>query len=174
MGAISEDEWQRRATAAAIAAARKIANSGTMPTGVPVGKLSDSEWGWLFSAALFAWIAKRAEQAVAEGSDIEAKVRDGMTCVNSPWNAGAIAATLPELAATAKIDWAKPLAAWSKETMIEFLGTGYDLIWRANRARDLGGGVTQEKGPDRIARETNAGAGNPAVVADELNDIIPF
>src|SRR5262249_23731582 len=149
------------ATAAAIEAARKIANSGTMPTGTPVGKLSDSEWGWLFSAALFAWLSKRAEQAVAEGSDIEAKVREGMTCA---WNAGAIAAILPELAATAKIDWSKPLAAWPKETMIEFLGTGCELVWRAMRARDLGGGVTQEKGPDRIAREANAGAGNPMVV----------
>jgi hypothetical protein len=58
--------------------------------------------------------------------------------------------------------------------MIEFLGAGYELIWRARRARDLGGGVTQEKGADRIAREANAGAGNPLVVPSELNDDPPF
>ena len=170
--AATEDEWQRRATAAAIEAARQIAAGGTIPPGTPVGRLSDSEWGWLFAAALFAWITTRAQQAVAEGSDIEATIRNTRLDPD-PWDTGTVATILPELA-TLDIDWNKPLAAWPKEAMIAFLLHAFNFIRRAVAARDLGGGVTQEKGPDRIAREANAGAGNPLAVPSELNDPIPF
>jgi hypothetical protein len=165
-----ETEWQRKATSAAIEAARKIATGGTIPPGTPIGRLSDSEWGWLFAAMLFAWLSKRAEQATSEGRDVEAVIRESNT---DAWDAGAIVTVLPELAA-ASIDWTKPLDAWPKETMIGFLTTAFTLIRRAMAARDLGGGVTQEKGADRIAREANAAAGNPLVVPSEMNDPLPF
>jgi hypothetical protein len=57
-----DDEWQRRATAAAIGAARGLVRDGShIRSGTPVGRLGDTEWGWVFGAMLFAWIATRAE-----------------------------------------------------------------------------------------------------------------
>src|SRR6516165_5723116 len=42
-----DDEWQRRASAAAIRAARGLVRAGSyIPSGTPVGRLSDTEWGW--------------------------------------------------------------------------------------------------------------------------------
>jgi hypothetical protein len=41
-----EDQWQRDATAAAIAAARSVVQmDGPIPPGTPVGRLSDTELG---------------------------------------------------------------------------------------------------------------------------------
>ena len=62
-----DDEWQRRATAAAIEAARGVVKiDGAIPPGTPIGRLGNTEWGWLVAAILFGWISTRAEQAVAE------------------------------------------------------------------------------------------------------------
>src|SRR5262245_46600036 len=104
-----EDVWQRKATAAAITAARGvIKNGGPVPPGTPVGRLSDIEWGWIISAALFGWIRTRAEQATTEEIDTERCVR--MTGLDpNPWDAGAIAMILPELADQAQIDWSRSL-----------------------------------------------------------------
>ena len=69
---VIEDIWQRDATAAAIAGARGVVQmDGPIPPGTPIGRLSDTEWGWIIAAVLFAWIGKRAEQAVAEQLDSE-------------------------------------------------------------------------------------------------------
>ncbi len=166
-----EDRWQRYATAKAIEALRKIAVSGnTMPKETPVGRLSETEWGWLFSAALFAWLAARAEQATAEGRNVEATIKDG---VAEAWDAGAIGTILPDLANIA-IDWSLPLSAWPKETMIGFLGKAFDLMRVTMVARDLGGGVTRQSGIARIAREVNGAAGGPFAVGSEMDDEIPF
>src|SRR6516165_8444135 len=71
-----DDEWQRRATASAIGAARGLVRAGSyIPSGTPVGRLGDTEWGWVFCAMLFAWIATRAEQAAAEQLDAEQTIR---------------------------------------------------------------------------------------------------
>src|SRR5262249_5492502 len=110
-----EDQWQRDATAAAIAAARGVVQmDGPIPPGTPVGRLSDTELGWIISGVLFAWIGKRAEQAAAEQLDTEQCVR--MTALDpQPWDAGAVAAILPQLAdaCSGKVDWSKPLAQWA-------------------------------------------------------------
>jgi hypothetical protein len=151
----SDDEWQRRATAAAIAAARAIVlgNKAVINQNTPIGRLSDTEWGWVTCAAIFAWISARAQQATAEGLDIERTIR--MTGLDpDPWDAGAVATILPELADTAGIDWSKPLLEWPKETMLNFLTTALGLIRKATIGRDLGGGA--------ITRRTEA-----------LNDDIP-
>jgi len=66
MDSAIEDAWLRKATAAAITAARKITEGGTVDPAVPVGRLSDVEWAWIFSGSLFAWIVVRSEQAVAD------------------------------------------------------------------------------------------------------------
>jgi hypothetical protein len=167
-----EDEWQRRATAAAIEAARAVVTlGGPIPPGTPVGRLSDGELGWILAAMLFAWISKRAEQAAAEQLDTEQTIR--LTALDpEPWDAGAVAAILPELAGTySGIDWSQPLTAWPRDTMIAFLLTAMRLIRKAMIARDLSDkGVTRQASASTIARQANAAAGGPLMTADEWND----
>jgi hypothetical protein len=143
MGELSkcEDEWQRRASAAAVAAARRVVKGDAIiPAITPVGRLSDVQWGWLVSAAIFAWIGVRAEQATAEGLDVEQTIRAG--CAEA-WDGGAIATILPQLADTPGIEWTKPLAEWPRETMVRFLGASLSLAREAMAARDRGPGVTR-------------------------------
>jgi hypothetical protein len=167
-----EDEWQRRATAAAIEAARGVVKlDGPIPPGTPIGRLSDTEWGWILAAMLFAWISKRAEQAAAEQLDTEQTIR--LTGLGpEPWDAGAVVAILPELAAACGgIDWAQPLTAWARDAMVEFLLTAMRLIRKATIARDLSDkGVSHQSNASTIARQANAAAGGPLMTADEWND----
>jgi hypothetical protein len=168
-----EDQWQRDATAAAIAGARGVVQmDGPIPPGTPIGRLSDIEWGWLVAAVLFAWISKRAEQATSKGLDTEQTIR--LTALDpQPWDAGAVAATLPELADACAgiIDWSRPFTAWSRDQVVEFLLTAMRLIRKAQIARDFSTkGVTQRSRADVIARQTNAAAGGPLLAPDELND----
>jgi hypothetical protein len=169
-----EDEWQRRATAAAIEAARGVVKlDGPVAPNVPIGRLGDVEWGWVFAAMLFAWISKRAEQATSEQLDTEQAIR--LTALDpEPWDAGAVAAILPDLAdACSGVDWSQPLTAWPKDTMVEFLLTAMRLIRRAMIARDLSEkGVTRQSNTSTIARQANAAAGGPLMTPDELDDPI--
>ena len=91
-----------------------------------------------------------------------------------PWDAGAVAAILPELAdACAGIDWSKPLTAWPKDDVVEFLLKAMPLIRKAMTARDLSArGVTQQASATTIARGANAAAGGPLMTPDEFNDEI--
>ena len=165
--------WQRRATAAAIAAARKVVNvDGVIPPGTPIGRLGDTEWGWLVASVLFGWIATRAEQATAEQIDTELAIR--MTGLDpEPWDGGAVIAVLPELAETPGIDWSKPIGGWPRETMVEFLLTAMRLIRKAMIARDISDrGITRKSNADVIARQANAAAGGPLMTPDEINDEI--
>ena len=171
-----EDQWQRDATAAAIAGARGVVQmDGPIPPGTPIGRLSDTEWGWIVAAILFAWIGMRARQATAEQLDVEQTIR--MTALDpQPWDAGAAAAILPELAdaCSGKVDWSKPLAQWPREIIIEFLLTAMPLIRKATIARDLSDkGVSRKSNASVIARQVNAAAGGPLMTADELNDEVP-
>ena len=75
-----------------------------IPKAAPIGRLTDIELGWLIAAGLFAWIRTRAEQATAEGWDTEQTLRT--TALDpEPWDAGAVAYVLPELAKLQDIDW---------------------------------------------------------------------
>jgi hypothetical protein len=136
----NENEWLDKATAAAIAAVRKIAlNSSGLPPMTPVGRLTDLQWGWLVTAAIFGWIQTRCEQAIAEGLDQEKAVRlTGFT--PSPCDVAVVTSILPALADGAGIDWALPLEAWSKDTMTNFLLMAWRLIGAAEIARDHGAG----------------------------------
>jgi hypothetical protein len=167
-----EDQWQRDATAAAIAAARGVVQmDGPIPPGTPIGRLSDTEWGWILAAMLFAWIGKRAQQAASEQLDTEQLIR--MTALDpQPWDAGAVAAILPELAdACAALDWSKPLAGWSRENITEFLLKAMPLIRKAMIARDLSEkGISRKSNASTIARQANAAAGGPLLTPDEFND----
>jgi hypothetical protein len=169
-----EDQWQRDATAAAIARARGVVQMNCpIPPGTPIGRLSDTEWGWVLTAMLFAWISKRAEQATVEQLDVEQTIR--LTALDpQPWDAGAVAAILPELAdACSELDWAKPLTAWPKDDIIGFLLKAMPLIRKAMIARDLSDkGVSRQSSAATIARQANAAAGGPLMTPGELDDPI--
>jgi hypothetical protein len=172
---VLEDQWQREATAAAIAGARGVVQmDGPIPPGTPIGRLSDGEWGWVVAAILFAWIGKRAEQAAAENLDAERTIR--MIALDPPaWDAGAAAAILPELvdACAGVVDWSKPLGEWPRETIIEFLLKAMPLIRKAMIARDMSeSGITRKSSASMIARQANAAAGGPLMTPDEFNDEI--
>jgi hypothetical protein len=169
-----EDSWQRQATAAAITGARGVVRmDGPIPPGTPIGRLSDTEWGWMVSAILFAWISMRAQQAATESLDTERIIR--MTALDpQPWDAGAVAAILPELAdACSDVDWSAPLTQWPREVMIEFLLKAMPLIRKAMIARDLSEScITRKSSAGVIARQANAAAGGPLMIPDELDDEI--
>jgi hypothetical protein len=169
-----EDQWQRDATSAAIAGARGVVQmGGPIPPGTPIGRLSETEWGWVVAAVLFGWIGTRARQAVAENLDSERTIR--MTALDpSAWDAGAVEAILPDLAdACADLDWSKPLTEWSRENIVEFLLKAMPLIRKAMIARDLSEkGVTRKSSAEMIARQANAAAGGPLMTPDEFNDEI--
>jgi hypothetical protein len=159
-----EDDWQQRATAAAVAAARNVVlgDDAAISKNTPIGRLGDVEWGWIVASILFAWISTRAEQAATEELDTEQAIR--LTGLDpNPWDAGAIAAILPELSQCRGVDWSKPLNDWSRETMIEFLLEALRLVRRGMIARDLGGGITRKSTP---GRRTNA--------AGESDDALPL
>jgi hypothetical protein len=164
------DAWTRQAFDACEAAAKDlIGNEGPIRPGVPIGRLTKSEWGWFVSTVLWAWISTRAEQAATEGWNSERAI--GSAGLDpDPRMAGAVAAILPNLAE------ACPELDWSKEDIVEFLGAAFELINEALRARDaiedrVLGTVAN---PDVIARKINAAAGNSLMTKDELNDSVPF
>ena len=145
-----EDAWQREATRVAIERARAVINGGTMPPMTPIGRLSDVEWGWIVAAVLFGWIDTRARQAANNGVGVNKSIRD--TGIDpDPWDAGAIAAILPELARP-EIDWSKPLAEFTRDEMIAFLGDAYNLIGKAMLARDKGEKLVTRRLPLDTAR----------------------
>jgi hypothetical protein len=172
----TDDEWQRRSTAAAIAAARDmITKDDVIRLSSAVGRLTDAEWGWIVAAVLFGWIKTRAEQATSEG--IEKAIRF-TGAEHEPWDIGAIASILPELAAQAPVNWSVPVGAWSKDDMLAMLNTAFRLMRRAMAARDFGEKAPASEDPGVVAnvlsREANAGVNNPLMTPKELNDAIPF
>jgi hypothetical protein len=162
-----DDVWQRRATAAAIFAVREVINGGAIPPTTSIARLSDVEIGWMFAAALFAWIRTRAEQATAEGWDTELALR--LTSQSpQPWDAGAVAHILPELGALPDVDWSKPVSAWPKDVMVRFLLAALKLIDGAMVARDVGGAVALNSKPlAEMQREASAVAGGALVAPNE-------
>jgi hypothetical protein len=139
MGELSkrEDEWQAKATAAAVAGARKIATHAAPLMNTPVGRISDREWGMIVTAVIFAWIETRMQQAVAEGRNGEEAVRTtGLS--PDPCDTAVVRSILPELADTADIDWQLPLMGWSQDQMINFLLLAWRLMSAAEHARDHG------------------------------------
>ena len=168
---VLEDQWQRDATAATITAARGvIRDGGPIPPGTPIGRLSDVEWGWILTAMLFAWIGKRAEQAAAEDLDTERTIRI-VALDPQPWDAGAVAAILPDLADACAdiVDWSKPLAEWPRDFVIEFLLKAMPLIRKPMISRDMSDkGITRKSSAATIAREVNAAAGGPLMTAQPI------
>jgi hypothetical protein len=130
-----EAEWQRRATAAAIKAARDVVLGGRFPPDAPVGGLCDIQWGWVVAAILFGWMSMKAEQAVTEEIDTELVLR--MTGLDpDPMDAGVITAILPKLADVPGIDWSKPIGDWQRNEMVAFLLAALQLARCGEIARD--------------------------------------
>src|SRR5262249_61448253 len=107
----------------------------------------------------------------SEQLDVEQTIRM-VALAPQPWDAGAVAAILPDLAdACAELDWSKPLAKWSREDLVEFLLKAMPLIRKAMIARDLSDkGITRQSSASTIARQANAAAGGPLMTADEFKD----
>jgi hypothetical protein len=146
MGEISkrEDEWQRKATSAAIAEARKIVLGNGRLMNTPVGRLSDVHWGWIIAGALFGWITTRCQQAIIEGLDQEEAVRSLEGAASSS-EVAAVRAILPALAEQADINWSQPVSAWSNETMAGFVLLVWQLLEQAELARDRrAGGILRK------------------------------
>jgi hypothetical protein len=149
MGEITrrENEWQDKATARAIGEARKIAQGSSLKlANTPVGRLSEQEWGWVLTAAIFGWISTRCEQAIAEGIDQEEAVRM-IELSPSPGDLAMIRSILPTLATQVKIDWARPLKDWSKDEITNFLLQAWLLANNADRVLEHGAGskILQKK-----------------------------
>jgi hypothetical protein len=139
-----EDQWLRRATDAAIAGARKIALE-TVPVDVPVGRLTDAQWGWIISAAIFGWCRTKVEQGIEEGLDGEQTLLE--TGVSpSPCDDAVVHSILPALADCGGIDWSLPLAAWPKGQIVNFLLMVWQLIAKAEavRGQAMGGILKSE------------------------------
>jgi hypothetical protein len=149
MASAIEDCWQRQAMSVAIEKGRAVVSGGAVPPMTPIGRLSKTEWGWIVASVLFGWIGERATQATANGFEAEKHIRNTGIEPN-PWDAGAIAAVLPELA-NAPVDWNASLADLSRDEMIVFLGAAYTLIDKAMQARELGKHVITRKSPDGTA-----------------------
>jgi hypothetical protein len=139
-----ENEWLDKATAAAVAGARKIALGSGPLMNTPTGRLSDHHWGMIVAAVIFGWIEARVQQAIAEGRDSEEMVR--LTGLEpSPCDSAVVRSILPALADQAGIDWTQPLAAWSSDTMTGFLLLAWHLLGEAETARDHGPGKILKK-----------------------------
>jgi hypothetical protein len=143
-----ENEWLDKATAAAVASAKKAVSAIKGPGGIvgtkQVGALSDLDWGIIATAVIFGWIQVRVQQGIAEGISQEEAVRStGLS--PSPCDVAVIASVLPTLADTAGIDWRLPLQAWSKDVMTDFLLLAWQLITKAEAARDHGPGAVLQK-----------------------------
>jgi hypothetical protein len=142
-----ENAWDDRATASAIAGARKVVTGSNPLMNTPVGRLSDPQWSWIVTGAIFGWIRTRVEQAIAEGIDQEQAVRlTGLT--PSPCDVACVTSIMPALAEKAQIDWSQPLSAWPKDTMASFLLLAWQLIGNAEIARDQGPGKILNKSKD--------------------------
>jgi len=139
-----ENDWLDKASAAAIAGARKIALGNSAPMNTPVRRLSDHEWSMIVTAVIFGWIEVRVQQAISEGLDQEQTVR--MTNLSpDPCEVAVVTSILPTLADTAGIDWSLPLTAWTGQTMTNFLMLAWQLVRDAEHARDHGPGKVLNK-----------------------------
>ena len=160
-----EDAWQREATRVAVEKARAVVSGGALPPMTPVGRLSDSEWGWIVAAVLFGWITTRSRQATSNGVGPDKYLYVNEMLNPDPWDAGAIEAILPELG-NCEADWSKSLSQFSRDEMIAFLGDAYNLIGKAMLARDKGEKLVTRKGPP--------GAAEPTEEQADWNDPVPF
>ena len=164
-----QDEWLRRAYAAAVAAAKDFVSSpGPIHSGAAIGRLGNSEWGWIASAIIWGWVATRSEQAAAEGWSLERLPEDRAQAVPVGHRGGHRDLAEARRGLSGDFDWSQPASAWSKEELAKFLLTAFALIQRATIARDVVENQIEPTSADVTARQINAAAGNPRMTAAEL------
>ena len=172
------DTWLRRATAASIARAKDlVAPQGPIRSTTPVGKLSDSEWGWIASTVVWRWISIERPSKRQAKDLIPSAQLGSPSSIPDPWDVGAIRAILPELAKScAGFDWTKPANTWTKDELAEFLASAFALIQRAMAARDLVEEQLAGKptSADITARQMNGSVGNPRMTVAEFHDGADF
>jgi hypothetical protein len=171
----TDDDWQREATLSAIAAARAVVSGDGINQRATIGSLSELEWGWIVAAAIFEWIKKRAEQAVAEGTAYELPIQTMSGRDPEPWEAGAVASILPALGNIKGLDWSRPIGEWHKDQITSFAWQIHKLTVAALAARDEGATDKIVK-YDRNNQEREVSAANkgPLMSKRELDDEIPF
>jgi hypothetical protein len=174
--AADRDTWTKRAFNTCVVVAKDlIGDEGPIRPGVPIGRLTDSEWGWFTSTTVSTWVRIRSEQAAVEGWNYE-RAAHTTGLEPDPWLEGAVAAVLPKLAEVCPaLDWSKPIGEWEKCDVVAFLIVGFGLVQRALAARDAAENPPDAAGanPDVVARERNAAAPNGLLTAAEhreLND----
>ena len=147
----TDDELQDEATAAAIAAARSVAEG--QPANTPAGRLSDQQWGWIITAAIFGWIQARYQQALS--LEVSRKNSTSPAWTPRPVTARSCFRSCRSLADQSAIDWSKPVAEWSSEEMAGFVGLAWRLIDEAKAA--LEPDVRRDPAADRrmISRMTS-------------------
>jgi hypothetical protein len=167
-GSSGEVDWDVRATQSAVAAMKVLISADIVCRGTLIERVSDTQWGWMVVAAIFAWIKTKSRQAVAEGGDLEAVIRT-MQFDPSPWEIGATEAILPTLARLESFEWSKPLGEWSEEKVVQ-------LSWHIHRLVDAGLSARDKDGPvllryserARLEREISAANGGPLLDRSEV------
>ncbi len=173
---ITDDEWQRAATAQAIAAARRVVGQEGVNPRAMISSLSDTEWGWIVCAVIFGWVAERAKQAVHEGLFSTEQAITTLTYRQpQPWESGAVETILPGLSNTEGIDWSKPVGEWAKDQVVAFAWQAHRLIDGALAARDEGvSSLHIGRGVEEHERVSRAASGGPLMTQDEMDEPIPF
>jgi hypothetical protein len=172
-----EGAWMAKATQASIDAAREVIADNDINGRAMISSLNELEWGWLCSAAVFAWIKTKSQQAVAEGVGYDQAIRAMPGRDPQPWDYGAVESILPALGDISGIPWDKPIGEWSKDQMVSFAWQTYRLVDQALAARDEGAEckITVNSSQARAERELSAKNGGPLLARGELNDAdIPF
>jgi hypothetical protein len=170
-----EADWDVKATQSAIDAARDVVSGDGINGRAMISSLSDTEWGWIAAAAIFAWIKTKAQQAVAEGIGYDVAIRT-MPRDPAPWEAGAIETILPALGGLQGVDWSKPIGECSKDQIVSFAWQIHKLSDQAIAARDEGAGdkIVQRLSQPESEREYSASLGGPLLARGELEDDCPF
>ncbi len=172
-----EDAWAAKATQASIDAAKAVISENDINGRAMISSLNNLEWGWICSAAVFAWIKTKSQQAVAEGVGYDTAIRAMPGPGMQPWDQGAVEGILPALGDLKGVPWDKPLGDWSKLEMIAMAWAMYRLVDQALAARDEGAEckITVNSSQARAERELSAANGGPLLARGELNDVdIPF
>ena len=108
--------------------------------GQPVGRLSDVRVGLDRRRRSYSVGSRRAEQATSEGLDAEQTIRAGRA---RAWDAGAVAAILPELADSRASIGRSRSPSWPRETMVHFSRRLARLGAQGHRARPRRPAITR-------------------------------
>ena len=127
-----EDEWQRRATAAAIEAARGVVKvDGPIPPLAPIGRLGDGDGRTIIRFGWDPGPRRTGDRRKYRHGACHPHDRARSESARCRCRHGRLAGT----SETPGIDWSVPLSTWSRDTMITFLLAATRLIDQANRTR---------------------------------------